>query len=132
MSCNKTKCPHNSDRYDFKPALPMHIQGQLAHGRFLHIYRCFHNLSAGSNLANYCWLHSLEIEYKKNMAATHNAIGLPDTLYHQIDGGSENTAKATLALCELLVAKRLPRKVVLSRLPVGHTHEDIDAVFGTI
>jgi hypothetical protein len=132
MSCNKTKCPHNSDRYDFKPALPMHIQGQLAHGRFLHIYRSFHNLSAGSNLANYCWLHSLEIEYKKNMAATHNAIGLPDTLYHQIDGGSENTAKATLALCELLVAKRLTRKVVLSRLPVGHTHEDIDAVFGTI
>lgn len=132
MSCNKTKCPHNSDRYDFKPALPMHIQGQLAHGRFLHIYRSFHNLSAGSNLANHCWLHSLEIEYKKNMAATHNAFGLPDTLYHQIDGGSENTAKATLALCELLVAKRLTRKIVLSRLPVGHTHEDIDAVFGTI
>lgn len=69
---------------------------------------------------------SLEQQYKAN----NNS--LPDTVYHQIDGGVENTAKAALAICELLVARRLTRKVVLTRLPVGHTHEDIDAVFGNI
>jgi hypothetical protein len=37
-----------------------------------------------------------------------------------------------LGICELLVARRLTKKVVLTRLPVGHTHEDIDAVFGII
>lgn len=50
----------------------------------------------------------------------------------QVDGGSENTAKAALAICELLVAKRLTRKIVLTRLLVGHTHEDIDAIFALI
>ena len=37
-----------------------------------------------------------------------------------------------LAICELLVAKRLTKKLILTRLPKGHTHEDIDAVFGKI
>jgi hypothetical protein len=50
----------------------------------------------------------------------------------QVDGGSENTAKAALAICELLVARRLTRQVILSRLLVGHTHEDIDAIFAII
>ena len=49
-----------------------------------------------------------------------------------MDGGSENTAKAALAICELLVARRLTRRVILSRLLVGHTHEDIDAIFAII
>jgi hypothetical protein len=132
MASNKTKCPHNGDKYDFKPALPIHIQGQLAHGRSLDLFRSFHNLSVGSNVATHCWLICLEREYKANMLQSHGRIGLPDTLYHQIDGGSENTAKAALAVCELLVARRLTNKVVLSRLPVGHTHEDIDSIFALI
>jgi hypothetical protein len=51
---------------------------------------------------------------------------------YKVDGGSENTAKAALAISELLVARRLTRKIVLTRLMVGHTHEDIDAVFALI
>jgi hypothetical protein len=57
---------------------------------------------------------------------------LPEVLYAQIDGGSENANKATLAICELMIARGLTRKIVLTRLPVGHTHEDIDARFGVI
>lgn len=37
-----------------------------------------------------------------------------------------------MGICELLVARRLTRKVVLTRLPKGHTHEDVDAIFGNI
>ena len=34
--------------------------------------------------------------------------------------------------CEHLVQKRICQKLILTRLPTGHTHEDIDAVFGLI
>lgn len=57
---------------------------------------------------------------------------LPPTVYFQIDGGSENANKYTLAICELLIARRLCRRIILTRLPVGHTHDDIDAKFGKL
>lgn len=50
----------------------------------------------------------------------------------QLDGGCENANKALLGVLELLVMKRLVRVVWYTRLPPGHTHEDIDAVFGVI
>ena len=34
--------------------------------------------------------------------------------------------------CEHLVQKRLCQKLLLTRLPTGHTHEDIDAIFAII
>ena len=37
--------------------------------------------------------------------------------------GHENTNKTFIALCEWLVAKGLTKTIILSRLPVGHTHE---------
>ncbi len=57
---------------------------------------------------------------------------LPEKLYYQIDGGSENTAKTMLAVAELLVARRIVGHLELTRLPVGHTHEDIDSKFAKI
>ena len=53
-------------------------------------------------------------------------------MYYQIDGGSENAAKVMFGLAELFIAKRLVRELILTRLPVGHTHEDIDAKFAKI
>ena len=63
----------------------------------------------------------------------------------------DNTAKAAFCMFELIVAKRIVDKVtkyayfilvnnfslikfqiIVSRLPVGHTHADIDARFGNI
>ena len=35
-------------------------------------------------------------------------------------------------MCELLVIRGLTKRIVLTRLPVGHTHEDIDARFALI
>lgn len=59
---------------------------------------------------------------------------LPPTLYVQIDGGPENANKLVLAVLSFLVAKRVGglEQIVLTRLPVGHTHEDIDGIFGRI
>ena len=56
----------------------------------------------------------------------------PRTIYLQIDGGSENANGVFLALVELLVIKGLARNIKVSRLKVGHTHEDIDGIFGVL
>jgi hypothetical protein len=52
----------------------------------------------------------------------------------QVDGGPENANKLVLAVLSFLLAKRVGglQKIVLTRLPVGHTHEDIDGIFGRI
>lgn len=105
--------------------LTQHIQGVLAHGRKACFYRTFHNVSNGANLQIHTLLLTLE-SIKKEKGR------LPPTLYLQIDGGSENTAKVVMYFCELLVASGVFRKVVATRLMVGHTHCDIDALFGRI
>ncbi len=105
--------------------ISQHIQGVIMHGRKNIFYRTFHNLTNSANLQIHTFLLSLE------RIRAEDGV-LPDTLYYQIDGGSENTAKAVLFLCELIVARRLVKQLVLSRLMVGHTHSDIDSAFSRI
>ena len=104
------------------------LQGLLVHGpgststtkgraRFV-VYRHFENYSkhAAKNLAVHAWLSELQREKDERGS-------LPPVLYHQIDGGKENANSLTIAVAEWLVLKGLCRKVVITRLPVGHTHE---------
>ena len=107
-------------------SLPHHIQGVIAHGRKIFMYRTFHNISNGANLQIHTLLKSIE----DVMLAEKGK--LPDTVYVQIDGGSENTAKAVLAICELLIHKKLCKRIELTRLIPGHTHDDIDSKFAII
>jgi hypothetical protein len=72
--------------------------GVLAHGRFVNMFRTFHNTFTGANLQIHTFLESLQ-------QVVDSGEELPETLYLQIDGGSENTAKAMLGICELIVAK---------------------------
>jgi len=53
---------------------------------------------------------------------------LPDTVFIQFDGGSENAIVYVPAFCELLIINGLTKKVV-TRLMVGHTHCDADGIF---
>jgi hypothetical protein len=106
--------------------LPHHIQGLIAHGRKIFMYRTFHNVQNGANLQIHTLLKTLESIMRAEKGK------LPDTIYVQIDGGSENTAKVVLALCELLIHKGLCKRVELTRLIPGHTHDDIDGKFSLI
>lgn len=105
--------------------LEQHIQGVMCHGRFVNIYRTFHNTLTGANMQIHTLLLALEDAYR-------HKDGLPDTVFIQIDGGVENIAKSMIGMCELLVARKIVKRVVLSRLMVGHTHEDIDGRFAKI
>jgi len=57
---------------------------------------------------------------------------LPEVLYLQSDNASDNKNQCILGLCELLRDLKVFRKIKYSWLPVGHTHEDVDASFGAL
>jgi hypothetical protein len=88
-------------------------------------YRTFSNVPKGADLTIFCFLAALE-RWRRERGRDE----FPEEIYLQVDGGSENANQYVLALCELLVHKRIARLIVLTRLPTGHTHEDIDAAFG--
>ena len=98
--------------------LTQHLQGTLIHGRSMTIYRTFHNVRLNANQQCHALLLQLEEVCKLNR-------GLPETLYIQVDGGAENANSLLLKVISLLVARRVGgiQKIVVTRLPVGHTHE---------
>ena len=127
MAQNHCILPHFGNQNSWgTDSLPQHLQGVLNHNRgIIIIYRTFHTVNNCSNVAMHCFLDTLQ--------KTINAEGkLPDTVFYQIDGGPENPAYCWFALCELIVARRLCKRLVLTRLMVGHTHEDIDSKYGTL
>lgn len=127
MAQNHCKLPHLSNLQEFGSPLPQHLQGIIdAGGKEFVIYRTFHTVRLDANAA----IHALLLQLEQRRNAVNGK--LPNTVYLQVDGGSENANKYMLAICEMLIIRRLCLKVVLTRLPVGHTHENIDAKFGII
>jgi hypothetical protein len=118
--------PWHSNMYQFGNPLPQHFQGVLNHGRNIKMYRTYHNVRNNANLSIHCFLKALEV------IQNDPNDRIPDVVYYQVDGGSENVASHVYAMMALLVARGLTKKVVITRLPVGHTHEDIDSKFAFI
>jgi hypothetical protein len=110
--------PHYASNSDAgKVYVSTHLQGIINHGRnTFKIYRYLGHVGKGANVAIFSWLMELEKEYREKQR-------LPSTIYHQVDGGPENATVVMLAVAELLVHRGLTDKIVITRLPVGHTHE---------
>lgn len=126
MDQNHCNLPHLGNQSSFENPLKQHITGVKNHSRnTLSVYRTFGTVMKGANLTIHCILSELE-QWRRNKGS------YPEELYIQVDGGSENANRYVLGLCELLVARNLVRLVLYTRLPTGHTHEDIDGCFGVI
>ena len=103
-----------------------HFQGFITHHHSFTIFRSFGNVGKGTNVALHAWLVHLE-EWYKNHDNT-----LPDHIAYQVDGGPENASSTPIGMAELLVHWGLTKTVTITRLPPGHTHADIDGMFGVI
>lgn len=101
---------------------PVHqiIIGAKEHGQRVHLFRTIGTAEKSKDLIVYVILSMLE-----NFRANHPNNEYPEKFYVQVDGGSENANNTVLGILELLVAKRVCRVVLYTRLPKGHTHEVI-------
>ena len=103
-----------------------HLMGVLAHGREAYGFTCIDNVKHGNNLTIQC-LHMLLMDTWEREGT------LPPTLYVQLDNTSKQCkGKYLLGFLACLVEWGLFTEVVLSFLPVGHTHEDIDQFFSQV
>ena len=131
----------------FSKPVKMGLTGVKEHGVGLFLYRTVNTVKKGADLTIHCINAQIEAFHQRNGY-------YPDELYVQADGGGENANKYVLGALELLVVKRIVKQVIFSRLPpgeiekimfqvniafnfeclltAGHTHEDIDACFGTL
>jgi hypothetical protein len=112
MDQNHSRCPYMGTQNQFPDTISQMIVGVKEHGHGVSIFRVMPTVSKGANVTIYCILSVLEKWYERNSR-------FPDTIYVQMDGGSENANKYLLAICELLVCKRLAIKLFISRLPTG-------------
>lgn len=125
MDQNHCHVPHTGSQNSFSKPLKSMLVGVYEHGFGLSLYRTFNTVSKSADLTMQCILLQIEAYYKRHLV-------YPEEIYLQVDGGCENANQYLLGLLELLVAKRLCKRIYYTRLPTGHTHEDIDALFAVI
>jgi hypothetical protein len=104
----------------------LHLMGILNHGRQPITATYLPNVKQGNNVTIDC-LH---------LALVHNLKRegvIPPTVYVQLDNTTKQCkSRFFLGYCAYLVHLGVVKDVVISFLPVGHTHEDIDQLFSRI
>ncbi|CAH1252417.1 Hypp9281 [Branchiostoma lanceolatum] len=126
MDQSKSNLPHFKGWTEPKSAgnarLETHITGAIVHGRNTYALIDLSQYPHDSNLAMNSLLHILVSEA--------NNGPLPPTLNVQVDNcGRENKNRFFLGLMAFLVKTDYFEEITVNFLMVGHTHEDVDAVF---
>jgi hypothetical protein len=86
-------------------------------------------LEANGNLQQTIFFEATLHELIEGWKAQRPGTSLPATLYMQTDRGSDMWNKTFFALCSWLIEeKKYFSKIVVSALPVGHSHSDYDRV----
>jgi len=119
-SCEKTHATDGAWK------LKMHLLGVLVHGVGTYAYTCPAHIAQGHNVTiQALWDTLVDILKKRGW--------LPPVLYLQLDNTTKSCKGKWLKdFLALLLKNVLFKKIVVSFLPVGHTHEDIDQFFGCL
>lgn len=126
MAQTHSHIPHFGNLSQSQTHLKLKLQGVLDHGRnFFNMFLCTHSCPSSTNLA----IHTFYLNLEQWVVEKGH---YPSKIYWQVDGGPENANAFVYAFAEYLVAQTPIKEIYVTRLPVGHTHEDIDARFGTI
>ena len=67
-----------------------------------------------------------------SFAAKERKVNSFRNIYVQIDNTGSNKCATVIVACALLVALGICKKIKVNYLEVGHTHEDIDALIGSV
>lgn len=129
MSQDHCILPYCANMVTKNNILKQKIMGAKQHGFRKSFYRTYPHVCSGSNIACEVVLH--EICKRMKYCKDTNQV-MPNILFLRIDGGPENTSKTFYGLLTQLVGYKVFKRIEVERLPVGHTHEDIDALFGTL
>lgn len=125
-------CPHHylhSKGDDKHWKIATHLMGALVHGRRVHGWTFLPNIKHGSNITIETLHRVLDVEFRIGNGEPFK----PRVLYLQLDNTTKQCkSQYVLGFLALLVAWGVFREVVVSFLPVGHTHEDIDQLFSRI
>jgi hypothetical protein len=127
MQQSHSEIPWRCNNSNFNNVLKQHLQGVTVHGKASYMFRTFNNCSGGTNLAIHTLLLTLWTDYEKNGNV------LPNTIYIECDGGSENANQDVKILCSLLILMDIGVNCIwLVRMPTGHNHADQDSKFGVL
>ena len=107
--------------------LQMQYGAFIVHGHGTHAVAWDERVKKDGDLWVTCLLQLILELHKKYKAENKK---WPERLYLQADNASDNKNLGLYAVCQLLRDFGIFKVVKLSFLPVGHTHEDIDACFG--
>lgn len=106
--------------------LRMHVIGAIVHGSATYAYTSPAHVAQGHNVTIQALWDTMVHEKRKRGR-------LPGTLYLQLDNTTKQCKGRYLnGFLAVLVNAGVFKKVVVSFLPVGHTHEDIDQFFSRI
>jgi hypothetical protein len=103
--------------------IPLFLMGALVHGFNAYLFTYLRNIKHGTNIVIECLHHIFShiLSEKKH---------IPPIVFIQLDNTTkQNKNQFMIGWLSCLVAWGLVRKVVISFLPVGHTHEDPGFIF---
>jgi hypothetical protein len=119
---------HHTQSHSSQKALrvPVHLMGVLIHGEAIHAYTYFENFKQGNNV-------TIEAIHQSLCDKKARDGKLPSTLFIQLDNTSKQCkGRFMIGFLGYLIQQGVFKSIVLSFLPVGHTHEDIDQVFSRL
>ena len=127
--CTNHELPHVAEKSKLSSSaktIKMHIYGALVHG-FRAILTTIPDHEAQGNNVTIQIIWNCINQYYRDQKF------LPEVLLLQLDNTTkQNKGQYLFAFLALLVHYGIFKKVVLAFLPVGHTHEDIDQLFGRL